>query len=271
MNPSQNPGSRTASSAIVAMVPAASPTATGLASGSSRRWRSPQIAAINAIAGSIATLASTSMVLRPDSAKGKMSGDTDAARSSTRIIIIFFMKALQRGESRFLPSRRFLYWRDHVRQHVELLIKHAGRLVYARVVEGLEHHGGLVVTQVGLAVLALIDVHAQGQIKTCCGVVLEDLLAHGRIADQEQRPFQFQPGHLEHVPLIDGAHDHHAALADSHLEGVYGLFEGLIVGMLTRASCARADVAASPANRVVSNTALRAKASFFISFLPFVF
>jgi hypothetical protein len=30
-----------------------------------------------------------------------------------------------------------------LRQHVELLIKHAGRLVDARVVEGLEHHGGL--------------------------------------------------------------------------------------------------------------------------------
>src|SRR6516225_10214995 len=45
----------------------------------------------------------------------------------------------------------------------------------------------------------------------------------------------------------------------------------LLLGILTRASCARADVAARLANTAVSNTARRAKPNFFISFLPFVF
>jgi hypothetical protein len=67
---------------------------------------------ITAIEGNRASFASTSMVLRPDSAKGKIRGDTEAPARSTRIVIIRFMKVLQGEEPLpFLPPREDLvYW-----------------------------------------------------------------------------------------------------------------------------------------------------------------
>ena len=89
---------------------------------------------------------------------------------------------------------------DHVRQHVELLIEHACGLVDAGVIEGFEHDRWLVVAQVRLAVRALIDVHAQGKIKTRRGVVLEHLLADILFPTRNSVPFISRPVILSMLP-----------------------------------------------------------------------
>ena len=65
-------------------------------------------------------------------------------------------------------------------------------------------------------------------------------------------------------PFNNPSIDQTASMLDQKLDMLTQEERPFQLQMLTRASCARADVAASPANRVVSNTARRAKANFFI-------
>src|SRR5260370_6237955 len=232
MKPSQKPGSRMASRATVATAPAARPTTLALASDSSKRYSVPTVIRRSAVAGRRANFASTSIALLPDSAIGKISGDTAASASNHRIVNARFIGWLLKGGIRVPPFRSawVLLLGDHVGQHVQLLIEHACRLVNARVVELLEHHRWFVVAQVSLAVRALVDVHAHGQVKAGGGVFFKHLLADIRIADEKEGSLHVEAGHLHHVALVHGAHHHHAAFADGHLEGLDCLVEGFATG-----------------------------------------
>src|SRR6266849_2529691 len=105
MKPNQKPGSRMASKATVAATPAARPTTLALASESSKRYSIPIVIKRSAAAGRSASFASTSIELLPDSAIGKINGDTEAAASSNRIVIVGFIGGLLKGGIHVPPFR----------------------------------------------------------------------------------------------------------------------------------------------------------------------
>src|SRR5260370_4044725 len=161
MKPSQKPGSRMASRATVATAPAARPTALVLASDSSKRYSIPTVIRRSAAAGRRANFASTSIELLPDSAIGKINDDTEAAASNRRIVKARFIGVLLKGGIHIPPFRST--WEpllgDHVGERIQFLIEHACCLINARVVERLQHHCRVVVSQVVPVVLALAHLH----------------------------------------------------------------------------------------------------------------
>src|SRR5216683_5109595 len=104
MKPNQKPVSRMASRATVATAPAARPTTLALASDSSKRYSVPTVIRRSAAAGRRANFASTSIALLPDSAIGKISGDTEAEASNNRIVKARFIGVLLKGGIHLLPS-----------------------------------------------------------------------------------------------------------------------------------------------------------------------
>ena len=57
---------------------------------------------------------------------------------------------------------------------------------------------------------------------------VKELLAYGRIADDEKGRLQTEAGHGQHLALIDLGHHHHAVLSDQRLDRARDLFERLV-------------------------------------------
>jgi len=74
-----------------------------LASDSSKRYSIPTVIRRSTAAGRRASFASTSIELLPDSAIGKISGDTEAEASNNRIVKARFMGVLLKGGIRVPP------------------------------------------------------------------------------------------------------------------------------------------------------------------------
>src|SRR5258707_15408099 len=120
IKPSQNPGSRMSPSATGQTPPPAKPIALVLASEWSKRRSVPIVIRRSAAAGRRANFASTSIALLPDSAIGKISGDTEAETSNNRIVNARFIEGLLKGGIHVPPFRST--WEpllgDHVGEHV---------------------------------------------------------------------------------------------------------------------------------------------------------
>src|SRR5713226_8489060 len=59
-------------------------------------------------------------------------------------------------------------------------------------------------------------------------ILLEQLLPHSRIADDEERRLQTEAGHGEHLALVDLGHHHHAVLRYQRLDRTADVFERLV-------------------------------------------